>query len=91
MVKQNLQMLSCNKMVDLKKGDYHFIQDGDGAQWAEPSIDDLAKRMRQAIERSVDPKYSKDIKAYAAQTFAPKRTGELLAERLAALKSILPS
>jgi len=79
------------KMVDLKKGDYHFIQDGDGAQWAEPSIDDLAKRMRQAIERSVDPKYSKDIKAYAAQTFAPKRTGELLAERLAALKSILPS
>ena len=77
------------KMVDLKKGDYHFVQDGDGAQWAEPSIDDLAKRMRQALERSVDPQYNKDIKAYAAKTFAPKRTGEYLADRLATLKSFV--
>ena len=77
------------KMVNLKKGDYHFIEDGDGAQWAEPSLDDLAKRMRQALERSADPQYSKDIKAYAAKTFAPKRTGELLAARLASLRPIL--
>lgn len=77
------------KMVDLKKGDYHFVQDGDGAQWAEPSIDDLAKRMRQALERSADSQYNKDIKAYAAKTFAPKRTGEYLADRLATLKSFV--
>ena len=75
------------KMVNLKKGDYHFIEDGDGAQWAEPSLDDLAKRMRQALERSADPQYSKDIKAYAAKTFAPKRTGQILADRLQVLRS----
>jgi len=75
------------KMVDLKKGDYHFIEDSDGAQWAEPSINDLAKKMRQAVERSADSQYNKDIKAYAAKTFAPKRTGQMLAERLRFLKS----
>jgi glycosyltransferase involved in cell wall biosynthesis len=77
------------KMINLKRGDYHFIEDDDGAQWAEPSIEDFAKKMRLAIDHSKDSQFSIDVKTFADKTFSPERTGRLLAERLRTLKTMI--
>ena len=70
------------KLVQLKKGDYHFVEDSDDAVWAEPSIDDMAKQMQSAIDKSQDPAYKKTLMQYAQTTFDPARTGRLMKERL---------
>jgi hypothetical protein len=70
------------KLVPLKKGDYHFVEDDDIAVWAEPSIDHMAKQMHMAINKSQDPAYQKALMQYAQTTFNPARTGLLMKERL---------
>jgi len=75
-------------LVTLQKGDYHFINNADQAQWAEPDFLDLCYQMRMALERSADPQFSQDLKSYAENTFAPIRTGQLMKQRLVTLKSL---
>jgi hypothetical protein len=40
----------------MKKGDYHFVEDEDGAVWAEPSIKDMAIQMQSAMKKSKEQK-----------------------------------
>jgi glycosyltransferase involved in cell wall biosynthesis len=75
------------QLVQLKKGDYHFVEDDDGAVWAEPSIDHMAKQMHAAIDKSQDPAYKKALMQYAKTTFNPARTGQLLKERLEVIRA----
>jgi glycosyltransferase involved in cell wall biosynthesis len=77
------------ELVALKRGDYHFVEDSDGAVWAEPSIDDMAKQMHLAIKKSQDQDYKKNLQQYAQTTFNPVRTGQLLKGRLEIIRSEL--
>ena len=70
------------KLVPLKKGDYHFVEDDDSAVWAEPSLDHMAQQMHMAINKSQDPAHQKSLMQYAQTTFNPARTGRLMKERL---------
>jgi len=76
-------------LVPVKRGDYHFIEDEDGAQWASVSISHLASQMQAAMAASKDPQFKSNLLAYAQQTFAPKRTGLLMRARLELIKTML--
>jgi glycosyltransferase involved in cell wall biosynthesis len=69
-------------LTPLKKGDYHFIEDDDGATWANPSVEDTAKQMQAATVRAKDPVFLRQLKQYSEAVFAPARTGSLMKERL---------
>jgi hypothetical protein len=69
-------------LTPLRKGDYHFIQDDDGANWANPNVKDAAKQMRAAYLKAKDPAFLKQLKQYSEAVFAPARTGSLMKERL---------
>lgn len=76
-------------LVPVKRGDYHFVEDEDGAQWASVSISHLASQMQAAMAASKDPQFKANLLAYAQQTFAPKRTGLLMRARLELIKTML--
>ena len=42
------------ELVPVKQGDYHFVEDEDGAVWANPSITHLASQMQAAMTASKD-------------------------------------
>ena len=76
-------------LVPVKRGDYHFVEDEDGAVWAKPNIAHLAAQMQAAMVAAKDPQFKANLLAYAQQTFAPGRTGQLLQARLESLKTLL--
>jgi glycosyltransferase involved in cell wall biosynthesis len=77
------------ELVPVKAGDYHFVENEDGAVWAQPSISHMASQMRAAIEFIKTPNAKEQIAHYAASVFAPQRTAQLMLERLDALQKIL--
>ena len=77
------------ELVPVKKGDYHFVEDEDEAVWAKPNIAHLAAQMQAAMVAAKDPQFKANLLAYAQQTFAPGRTGQLLQARLESLKTLL--
>ena len=77
------------ELISIAKGDYHFVENEDGAVWAEPSITHLAKQMQVAIEKAKDPQFKSALQKYAKETFDPARTGRLLTARLAQIKAKL--
>lgn len=77
------------QLMPMKKGDYHFVEDGDGAVWADPSIPDMATQMLWAIEKSREPDFKNQLEQYALDTFSPARTGYLMKERLAQIQTHL--
>jgi glycosyltransferase involved in cell wall biosynthesis len=77
------------ELVPVKRGDYHFVEDEDGAVWADPSITHLASQMQAAIAAAKDPQFKANLLAYAQQTFAPQRTGQLMQARLESIKTLL--
>jgi glycosyltransferase involved in cell wall biosynthesis len=77
------------ELVPVKRGDYYFVEDEDGAVWANPSIAHLASQMQAAIVAAKDPQFKANLLAYAQQTFAPRRTGQLMQARLEFIKTLL--
>ena len=77
------------ELIPVKRGDYHFVEDEDGAAWANPSIAHLASQMQAAIVAAKDPQFKANLLAYAQQTFAPQRTGQLMQARLESIKTLL--
>lgn len=77
------------ELIPVKRGDYHFVEDEDGAVWANPSITHLASQMQAAITASKDPQFKANLLAYAQQTFAPERTAYFMKARLELLKELL--
>jgi len=77
------------ELVPVKQGDYHFVEDEDGAVWANPSITHLASQMQAAMTASKDPQFKANLLAYAQQTFAPERTAHFMKARLELLKELL--
>ncbi len=77
------------ELVPVKKGDYHFVEDDDGALWAQPSITHLASQMQAAMAATQNPQFKPNLLAYAKQTFAPERTGQLMQARLESIKTTL--
>ena len=77
------------ELVPVKRGDYHFVEDEDGAVWAQPSIPHLATQMQAAQRAAKDPQFKANLLAFAQQTFAPGRTGQLMQARLELIQSIL--
>ena len=77
------------ELVPDKRGDYHFVEDEDGAVWAQPLIAHLATQMQAAQRAAKDPQFKANLLAFAQQTFAPGRTGQLMQARLELIQSIL--
>ena len=77
------------ELIPMEQGDYHFVDNGDGAVWADPQISSMSDQMRAAIERAGDRKYVDKLKKYASTFFAPSRTGEHIEGRFSDLKNIL--
>jgi glycosyltransferase involved in cell wall biosynthesis len=73
-------------LVPAKKGEYHFIEDGDQAVWANVSIAHLGEQMQAALLASKQESFKKHLLAYAQSVFAPERTALLMAKRLEWLK-----
>jgi glycosyltransferase involved in cell wall biosynthesis len=61
---------------------YPFLELTDGAEWAEPDIDDAAMKMQDAYRDSRDVTLSIDIKRFAANHFSVVGVGKNLRERL---------
>jgi glycosyltransferase involved in cell wall biosynthesis len=77
------------QLIPVKVGDYHFVEDGDQAEWAEPSIQDMGRQMKQALKRSVDGQFRNQIKKYAIEKFSPAKTGKLIKVRLEKLEKLI--
>jgi glycosyltransferase involved in cell wall biosynthesis len=77
------------QLMPMKKGDYHFVEDSDGAVWADPSIDHMAKQMHMAINKSQEPGFKEQLEKYALATFSPARTGLLMKKRLEMIRAEL--
>ena len=77
------------ELVPAKKGEYHFIEDGDEAVWANVSIAHLGAQMQAALLASKQASFKKQLLAYAHSVFAPERTALLMAERLEWIKAHL--
>ncbi len=77
------------ELVPVKAGDYHFVENEDGAVWANPSITHMASQMRASMDFVKKPHAKEQIAQYAAGVFAPEHTALLLVERLAAVQKIL--
>jgi glycosyltransferase involved in cell wall biosynthesis len=61
---------------------YPFLELTDGAEWAEPDVEDAAQKMRDAYRDSKDDSLSRDIKSFAANQFSVIGVGKNLRERL---------
>jgi glycosyltransferase involved in cell wall biosynthesis len=61
---------------------YPFLELTDGAEWAEPDVEDAAQKMRDAYRDSKDESLSRDIKTFAANQFSVIGVGKNLRERL---------
>jgi glycosyltransferase involved in cell wall biosynthesis len=61
---------------------YPFLELTDGAEWAEPDVEDAAQKMRDAFRDSKDDSLSRDIKTFAANQFSVIGVGKNLRERL---------
>jgi glycosyltransferase involved in cell wall biosynthesis len=70
------------ELVALKPGQYHFVNPGLQAHWAEPSIPHMASQMKAAMLKAKDPEFVNQTVNFATQMFAPLRTGLLMRERL---------
>ena len=77
------------QLMPMKKGDYHFVEDDDGAVWAEPSIKDMAVQMQLAIKKSQEPDFKNRLEKYASDTFSPLTTGRLMKKRLEQIQTLL--
>jgi glycosyltransferase involved in cell wall biosynthesis len=73
-------------LVPAKKGEYHFVEDGDEAVWANVSIDHLGAQMQAALAAGKQAKFRQNLLAYAQSVFAPQRTAMLMSERLEWIK-----
>ncbi len=66
------------RLVPLQAGDYHFIESGDAASWAEADINDAARQMRRARIIAGDAVFLGQIKAQSVSYFNTERiAGEL--------------
>ena len=74
-------------LVSLSRGDYHFIQSEDKALWAEPSIEHLAERLKEARTFAADPNKVKRLKAYAHEYFSVDATAKLMKVRMSQIKT----
>jgi len=79
------------ELLDVKAGDYHFVEDADSAQWADPLVSDMGKQMRQALKKSGDADFLQEVKNYASKNFSPIKTGKLVKARLDKLKKLISS
>jgi hypothetical protein len=76
-------------LEEVKTGDYHFIESGDGARWAKPDTAHMAKRMQEAYDHRADKALIAKTKHYAQSVFAPERTALIMRQRLEQLASVL--
>ncbi len=77
------------ELVRLQQGDYHFVDEDDGALWAEPSQEHLAAQLQAVMTLAKPEPFREALLAYAQQTFSPRRTGQLMQARLESLKTTL--
>ncbi|MDD2728281.1 glycosyltransferase family 4 protein [Malikia sp.] len=70
------------RLAPLKAGDYHFIDSGDAASWADVDIDDAARQMRRAQAMTVDATWSRKVKVKARRQFGIERVAATLVNRL---------
>jgi glycosyltransferase involved in cell wall biosynthesis len=68
--------------VPVKAGEYPFVEPEDQAVWAEPSVMDSARQMKQARVRAKDKGFAQAVQAYAHEQFSVKRIGQMMRERL---------
>jgi len=76
-------------LEEVKTGEYHFIESGDGARWAKPDTAHMAKRMQEAYDHRADKVHTANTKHYAQSVFAPERTALIMRQRLEQLVSVL--
>lgn len=69
-------------LKNIPRDAYPFLELTDGAEWAEPDIEDAAEKMRDAYRDAKDDSLSRDIKTYAANQFSVIGVGKNLRERL---------
>lgn len=78
-------------LVPLSQGDYHFIQSEDKAIWAEPSIEHLAERLKEARVFAADSNKVERLKAFAHKHFGVDATAKLMKVRMSQIKAQLSS
>ena len=78
-------------LVSLSQGDYHFIQSEDKAIWAEPSIEHLAERLKEARKFTADSSKVERLKSYAHEHFGVDVTAKLMKVRMSQIKTQLAS
>jgi glycosyltransferase involved in cell wall biosynthesis len=78
-------------LVSLSQGDYHFIQAEDKAIWAEPSIDHLVERLKEARAFTADFDKVGRLKAFAHERFGVDATAKLMKARMSQIKAQLAS
>lgn len=77
------------ELVPVLSEDYHFIETDDGAEWAQVSVSELAKKMRMAKDSSKKVKLREDIQTFANSQFNVERTAKIMKERLTQIKKQL--
>lgn len=77
------------ELVPVKNGDYHFVENSDCAQWAEPIISSMIKNMRSAIAAKESAIFSSSVKKFALKFFAPSRVGNLISARIRELENLV--
>lgn len=70
------------KMIQVKVGEYPFVEESDSPMWADPSISDAAKKMREAKKAAESDEFSKKVKIFAEEKFSPKMVGRNMRARL---------
>lgn len=71
--------------VPVNAGEYPFVEAGDAARWADPSVADAARQMGLARQRAQQSGFADGVKAFAQQQFSIDRIGQLMKTRLQAL------
>jgi len=78
-------------LVSLSQGDYHFIQSEDKAIWAEPSIEHLVERLKEARAFAADLSKVERLKTFAHERFGIDATAKLMKVRMSQIKTQLTS
>lgn len=74
------------RLVPLKSGDYHFIDSGDDASWADADVDVAARQMRSAQTMAADASWSRQVKTHAHHQFGAAYVGAALKQRVCLLR-----
>ena len=77
------------ELVSVSTGDYHFVESGDGAVWAEPSVGHLAEQMHEAKLFSKNAEKINALTSYANREFSVEKTAQLLKARLSQIQTQL--